>query len=98
MNFLNEHFKLIMLALNSLILLVVLSIKMSTCTLANDMRTTKKVTKTLNEKTITSEEFNQKLENQTQQYLVKEKQLDGVKDTSQINKILQQNSISKKQK
>lgn len=96
MNFLNDNFKLISLALNSLILLIVLSIKVSTCTLANDMRTTKKVTKALNEKTITSEELNEKLENQTEKYLVKEKQLDGVKDTIKINEILRDTTKRKR--
>lgn len=72
MKFLNDNFKIISLALNALMLLLILSIKVNTCTISNDMRTTKKVTKNLNEKSITKED----LQKQTQEYLVKEKQLD----------------------
>ncbi len=95
MNFLNEHFKIIALSLNAAILLLVLSIKMSTCTLANDMRTTKKTTKSLNEKSLTADELDKRLNRQTETYLSKEKQLDGIKDTTLINQILK-DSVNKK--
>lgn len=76
MKFLNEHFKLISLSLQALILLLVFSVKVNSCQLSNDMRTTKKNTKTLNESIITRED----LEQQTKDMLIKEKELDKVKD------------------
>jgi hypothetical protein len=95
MKFLDEHFKIIVVSMQAVILLLLLSIKMNTCTLTNDMRTTKKVTKSLNEtakaldeKTITKED----LQKQTRDYLIQEKELDNVK-TQDINKYLNKDSI-----
>lgn len=83
MKFLDEHFKLIVVILQSLTFLLVFSIKINSCSMANDLRTTKKVTKSLDqtaksldEKTITRED----LKKQTKEYLLKEKELDRVKD------------------
>lgn len=95
MKFLNEYFKVIVIVLQCLTLLLVFSIKMNTCTLTNDMRTTKKVTKSLNEtaksldeKTVTRED----LQKQTKEYLIREKELDNVKHQD-IEKFLNKDTI-----
>lgn len=96
MNTLDKHFKIIMLVLSSLTFLLVLSIKVSTCSLSNDMRTTKKTTKALNEKTITAEDLNKSLQTQTEEYLTKEKMLDKTNDTIAMKRILQRDTTKNK--
>jgi uncharacterized protein YpmS len=96
MNTLDKHFKIIMLVLSSLTFLLVLSIKVSTCSLSNDMRTTKKTTKALNEKTITAEDLNKSLQTQTEEYLTKEKLLDKTNDTIAMKRILQRDTTKNK--
>jgi hypothetical protein len=91
MKFLNEHFKLISLSLQALILLFVFSLKVNSCQLSNDLRTTKKNTKALNENLITKED----LEQQTKDMLIKEKELDKVKD---INAYLNGSDTTKTKK
>lgn len=95
MKFLDEHFKVIVVVMQAFMLLLLFSIKMNTCTLTNDMRTTKKVTKSLNEttkaldeKTVTKDD----LDRQRQEYLRQEKELDNVK-AQDIDKYFQKDSL-----
>jgi len=96
MNTLDKHFKIIMLVLSSLTFLFFLSIKVSTCSLSKNMRTTKKTTKALNEKTITAEDLNKSLQTQTEEYLTKEKLLDKTNDTIAMKRILQRDTTKNK--
>lgn len=69
------NFKLVMYAIQGMTFLMVLNISCNTCSLSNDMKTTKKATKTLNENIVTKED----LDEQTEKNLILEKELDKVK-------------------
>ena len=71
----NPNFKLFMVAIQGMTFLTVMSISCNTCSLSNDMKTTKKVTKSLNENIVTKED----LDEQTEKNLILEKELDKVK-------------------
>lgn len=77
MNFLEKHFKLIQLAISTLILFIVLSMNFRTCAINNDLRSTKKATKALNEKVLTQEDLNKQLQQQSEEILVREKEMDS---------------------
>lgn len=76
MKFLEQHFKVITVCVQGAILLLVFSIKLSTCQLTNDVRTTKKTTKLLNENAVTKDD----LDSQSEQILIQEKEIDKIKD------------------
>jgi hypothetical protein len=76
MKFLEQHFKLITICIQALIFTLVFSIKLSTCQLTNDVRTTKKTTKLLNENAVTKDDLN----SQSEQILIQEKEIDKIKD------------------
>lgn len=69
------NFKLVMYAIQGMTFLMVLNISCNTCSLSNDMKTTKKATKALNENIVTKED----LDEQTEKNLILEKELDKVK-------------------
>lgn len=77
------NFKLVMYALQGMTFLMVLNISCNTCSLSNDMKTTKKATKALNENIVTKED----LDEQTEKNLILEKELDKVK-TGDVKKYL----------
>lgn len=78
-NFIEQHFKLLSLGFQVVILFFVLSLKMNSCRIENDMRTTKKQTKELNQKTLSKDDAQKMLQEQQDSILFKEKQLDKVK-------------------
>ena len=71
----NSNFKLFMVILQGMTFLIVMNIGCNTCSLSNDMKTTKKATKALNENIVTKED----LDEQTEKNLILEKELDKVK-------------------
>lgn len=77
--FIEQHFKLLSLGVQMLILVFVLSLKMNSCQIENDMRTTKKQAKELNSKTLTKDDAIQMLQQQQDSILIKEKELDRVR-------------------
>lgn len=89
MNTLNKYYNIISLSMLALILLLVFSMKMTMCSVSNDMRSTKKATKEINQKSLTKDD----LDAQRQEYLLQEKQLDNVKSDSDIQKILKKDTI-----
>lgn len=79
MNFLEKNFKIIQLALSAFTLLIVLSMNFRTCAINNDLRTTKKATKALSEKTLTQQQIDSLLKVQSEDILIREKEMDGKK-------------------
>ena len=70
--------------------LMVMSIGCNTCAINNDMKTTKRVTKTLNENIVTKED----LDAQTERNLILEKELDKVKGDS-VEQYLKSKKVAK---
>ena len=77
--FIEQHFKLLSLGVQALIFLLVLSLKMNSCQIENDMRTTKKQTKELNQNALSKEQIQKLLDTQADTILHKEKELDRVR-------------------